>query len=105
MGVNFIKKCHNLVISKSWKKSGKKLQWLKKLVAEMIVLSTKTMFNNEKSIVLGGWINGWMGGWMDVCKSRFKDCLQQSKTSLTRFCTATSLIKKFEHVFGYFFAN
>jgi hypothetical protein len=24
-------------------------------------------------------MDGWMGGWMDGCKSRFKDCLQQSK--------------------------
>ena len=23
--------------------------------------------------------DGWMGGWMNGCKSRFKDCLQQSK--------------------------
>ena len=26
-----------------------------------------------------GWMGGWMGGWMDGSKSRFKDCLQQSK--------------------------
>jgi hypothetical protein len=25
---------------------------------------------------MGGWMDGWMGG----CKSRNKDCLQQSKT-------------------------
>jgi hypothetical protein len=24
-------------------------------------------------------VDGWMDGWMDGCKSRFKDCLQQSK--------------------------
>jgi hypothetical protein len=24
-------------------------------------------------------MGGWMGGWMGGCKSRFKDCLQQSK--------------------------
>jgi hypothetical protein len=23
-------------------------------------------------------VPGWMGGWMGGCKSRFKDCLQQS---------------------------
>jgi hypothetical protein len=28
---------------------------------------------------MGGWMDGWVGGWMDGCKSRFKDCLQQSK--------------------------
>ena len=28
---------------------------------------------------VGGWMDGWMGGWMDGCKSRVKDCLQQSK--------------------------
>jgi hypothetical protein len=27
---------------------------------------------------MGGWVGGWMDGWMDGCKSRFKDCLQQS---------------------------
>jgi hypothetical protein len=27
-------------------------------------------------------MGGWMGGWMGGCKSRFKDCLQQSKTDL-----------------------
>ena len=32
-------------------------------------------YSNKKSIVL----DGWMGGWMDGRKSRFKDCLQQSK--------------------------
>jgi hypothetical protein len=26
-----------------------------------------------------GWMGGWVDGWMDECKSRFKDCLQQSK--------------------------
>jgi hypothetical protein len=26
-----------------------------------------------------GWMGGWVGGWMGGCKSRFKDCLQQSK--------------------------
>ena len=26
--------------------------------------------------LMDGWIDGWMGG----CKSRLKDCLQQSKT-------------------------
>ena len=28
---------------------------------------------------MDGWVDGWMGGWMDGRKSRFKDCLQQSK--------------------------
>jgi hypothetical protein len=28
-----------------------------------------------------GWMGGWMDGWMGGCKSRFKDCLQQSKIS------------------------
>jgi hypothetical protein len=31
---------------------------------------------------LGGWMDGWMGGWMGGCKSRFKDCLQQSKITI-----------------------
>jgi hypothetical protein len=29
-----------------------------------------------------GWVGGWVGGWMGGCKSRFKDCLQQSKKSV-----------------------
>ena len=28
---------------------------------------------------MGGWMDGWMDGWVDGCKSRVKDCLQQSK--------------------------
>ena len=35
--------------------------------------------NLQKSLVLGGWVGGWMGGWVGGSKSRFKDCLQQSK--------------------------
>ena len=31
-------------------------------------------------MVLDGWMGGWVGGWVDGRKSRFKDCLQQSKT-------------------------
>jgi hypothetical protein len=27
-----------------------------------------------------GWMDGWMDGWVGGCKSRFKDCLQQSTT-------------------------
>jgi hypothetical protein len=34
---------------------------------------------------LDGWVDGWVGGWMDGSKSRFKDCLQQSKTYLLCF--------------------
>jgi hypothetical protein len=30
-------------------------------------------------VFLGGWVDGWVGGWVGGCKSRFKDCLQQSK--------------------------
>jgi hypothetical protein len=28
---------------------------------------------------LGGLVGGWVDGWMGGSKSRFKDCLQQSK--------------------------
>jgi hypothetical protein len=28
---------------------------------------------------MDGWMDGWVDGWMDGSKSRFKDCLQQSK--------------------------
>ena len=31
---------------------------------------------------MDGWVGGWMDGWMDGRKSRFKDCLQQSKTNV-----------------------
>jgi hypothetical protein len=27
-------------------------------------------------------LGGWMGGWVGGCKSRFKDCLQQSKKAI-----------------------
>ena len=30
-------------------------------------------------LIMDGWINGWMDGWVGRGKSRFKDCLQQSK--------------------------
>jgi hypothetical protein len=30
-------------------------------------------------------VPGWMGGWVGGCKSRFKDCLQQSKMSTCIF--------------------
>jgi hypothetical protein len=33
---------------------------------------------------LDGWMDGWMGGWVGGCKSRFKDCLQQSKIVVKR---------------------
>jgi hypothetical protein len=29
-----------------------------------------------------GWMDGWMEGWVGGTKSRFKDCLQQSKNNL-----------------------
>ena len=31
---------------------------------------------------MDGWVDGWVGVWMDGRKSRFKDCLQQSKNFL-----------------------
>jgi hypothetical protein len=31
---------------------------------------------------MDGWMDGWMNGWMDGCKSRFKDCLQQSNVDV-----------------------
>jgi hypothetical protein len=34
---------------------------------------------------MGGWVDGWVGGWMGGCKSRFKDCLQQSKIEILCF--------------------
>jgi hypothetical protein len=34
-------------------------------------------------------MGGWMGGWVGGCKSRFKDCLQQSKTFCTVACFVT----------------
>jgi hypothetical protein len=31
---------------------------------------------------LGGWVDGWVGGWVGGRKSRFKDCLHQSKITI-----------------------
>jgi hypothetical protein len=36
-----------------------------------------------------GWVDGWVSGWVDGCKSRFKDCLQQSKSQITFFSILT----------------
>jgi hypothetical protein len=37
-----------------------------------------------------GWVGGWMGGWVSEwvggSKSRFKDCLQQSKRDFKIIC-------------------
>jgi hypothetical protein len=33
---------------------------------------------------LDGWVGGWMDGWVGGSKSRFKDCLQQSKTGVLK---------------------
>ena len=33
-------------------------------------------FKLNKKVGCSGWVDGWMGG----CKSRVKDCLQQSKS-------------------------
>jgi hypothetical protein len=37
-----------------------------------------------------GWMGGWMIGWMDGSKSRFKDCLQQSKTTTSPYHPKTN---------------
>ena len=37
-------------------------------------------FKRQKSVVLEGWVGGFVGG----CKSRFKDCLQQSKNKFSK---------------------
>ena len=35
---------------------------------------------------MDGWVGGWMDGWVGGCKSRVKDCLQQSTSmSLRKF--------------------
>jgi hypothetical protein len=44
---------------------------------------------------LGGWVDGWMGGWMGGCKSRFKDCLQQSKNYIFGPTEPTFLQKQY----------
>ena len=36
----------------------------------------------KKCLVLDGWMDGLMGEWVGGCKSRFKDCLHQSKINL-----------------------
>jgi hypothetical protein len=42
---------------------------------------------------MDGWMDGWMGGWVGGCKSRFKDCLQQSITQrkLSKMCNSFSI--------------
>jgi hypothetical protein len=43
-------------------------------------------------------MDGWVDGWMDGSNSRFKDCLQQSKTLPSLLFSQShvySLIKKF----------
>ena len=47
----------------------------------MLILCVKNYECKIWSVVdgwMGGWRGGWMDGWMDGCKSRVKDCLQQS---------------------------
>ena len=39
---------------------------------ELLILCAKNLVR---------WVEGWKDGLMDGCKSRVKDCLQQSKTS------------------------
>jgi hypothetical protein len=41
---------------------------------------------------MGGWMDGWMGGWVGGCKSRFKDCLQQSKIIENKILIGASLL-------------
>jgi hypothetical protein len=41
---------------------------------------------------MDGWVDGWVGGWVGGCKSRFKDCLQQSKiTRLSKLIIASKI--------------
>ena len=74
MGLNFIKKYQNLVVSKSRKNQDK------------VGVAEKIGCKNEISLSKIGWARKsylkpcyWMDGWMDGSKSRFKDCSQQSK--------------------------
>jgi hypothetical protein len=40
-----------------------------------------------------GWVDGWVGGWMGGSKSRFKDCLQQSKIEIVKTITDSAKYK------------
>jgi hypothetical protein len=40
-------------------------------------------------------VPGWMDEWVDGSKSRFKDCLQQSKINVGAFGAETKIIIKF----------
>ena len=39
-------------------------------------------------------MDGWVGGWMDGCKSRVKDCLQQSKTIIAGDFNTGTILRK-----------
>ena len=41
--------------------------------------------------VRGGWVGGWVGG----CKSRFKDCLQQSQRKRRKITEQDDVLLKY----------
>jgi hypothetical protein len=45
-------------------------------------------------------MGGWMGGWVDGSKSHFKDCLQQSKTSVDLVRWLQQFFQNSENIFG-----
>jgi hypothetical protein len=49
---------------------------------------------------MDGWVGGLMGGWMDGSKSRFKDCLQQSKTKWNILKLQSAILKKLKFLVG-----
>ena len=77
------------------------------------------MFTAIKSIVLDGWVGGWVGvkaffycsqqlksivldGWVGGCKSRFKDCLQQSTNCNSKIWWHLSYLFSCERIFAYY---
>ena len=48
-------------------------------------------YNNQKIIVLGGWVGVWVGG----TESLFKDCLQLSKNSSEVVVSSTQVTSQF----------
>ena len=51
------------------------------VVSRVIGVKYKIIFKQQFSLIKK-YSPGWVDGWMDGRKSRFKDCLQQSKKCL-----------------------
>ena len=58
-----------------------RIAYIKGRVRNLEKSSAKKLNNDlliNTTMFLDGWMDGYVSGWVDGCKSRFKDCLQQS---------------------------